>query len=369
MKILHVISGGESGGSKNHLLSLFKHNTKHEMFLLVFTKGALYEEAVEQGINVKVMEQKSRYDVSVLSRLKKFVNTNDFDIVHSHGGRANFMIRMIQGSLKAKWVTTVHSDPELDYIHNPKMKKVFTGLNKWSYAKVDHFFAVSKRFKEMISGYGIPADKISTIYNGIDFSFVSQDITREEAGLNHADFTAMIVARLHPVKQHKMLLNAFKAFSVEHPEKAVSLVVVGEGQLEQELKQLTAELQLNEKVQFLGSRSDVPVLFRHADVSLLTSESESFPLVLLESAREKTPIISTDVGGVAQLIPENKGGWLIPIGDQDALTVALNEALLEKEAGTIEEKGQFLYEYARKNFSLHALQQSIFNRYEKILRK
>ncbi|MDG5471579.1 glycosyltransferase family 4 protein [Jeotgalibacillus sp. ET6] len=366
MKILHVISGGETGGSKNHLLSLFKGERSHEMMLLVFQKGKLYDEALKEGINVELMEQKSRYDLSFLKKFRTYIQSNHFDIVHSHGARANLFVRLIKNRLHAQWAVTVHSDPDLDFMHNKKMSTLFSALNKWSLAKTDKIFAVSDRFKSMLKNYGIPDNKIVSIYNGISFDREKIRGDRTNLSLSEDDFTAAIVARLHPVKGHSVL---FKAIASIKDKIDLTVLIVGEGDLKNTLLNEAKSLNIEKNLRFLGFRSDIDELLSLSDVSLLTSKSESFPLVLLESAREETPVITTDVGGVRSLIPDPSYGWVVAIDDHAQLASALMEAYSLKKSGELTEKGKKLRNHAENNFSLRHLQDSLLKEYKKMLNK
>ncbi|MGD7043319.1 glycosyltransferase [Jeotgalibacillus proteolyticus] len=364
MKILHVISGGETGGSKNHVLSLFGGESDHPKKLLVFQKGKLYEEAVEMGIDVHLLEQRSRYDLSLFKNLKTFIQTNEIDIIHSHGARANLFIRIIKNGLSAKWAVTVHSDPDLDFMHNKKMSRLFSALNKWSLAKTDRIFAVSDRFKTMLINYGIDDKKIVSIYNGISFDRKKVNGSRKSMNLKEEDFVAAIVARLHPVKGHSTL---FKAIASIKEKINLTVLIVGEGERKKILLEQAKQLGIEEKLKFLGFRKDIDQIFSISDVSLLTSKSESFPLVLLESAREETTVITTDVGGVRSLIPDESYGWVIPIEDESALANALVEAYQLKQNSQLEAKGKKLRAHAESNFSVEQLQESVEKEYRKIL--
>lgn len=366
MKILHVISGGETGGSKNHVLSLFEGNTTNEMMLLVFQKGKLYDEAKAKGINVQLMDQKNRYDVFLLKKLRAFILAHKIQIIHSHGARANLFVRLILNRISAKWVVTVHSDPDLDFMHNRKMSRVFSALNKWALPKTDRIFAVSDRFKTMLKNYGIPDKKIVPIYNGISFDQGKITARRDKFSLHEDDFAAAIVARLHPVKGHSTL---FKAIAKVKEEFDITVLIVGEGDMKNNLIAEADKLNISNNVRFLGYRTDIDEILSIADVSLLTSQSESFPLVLLESAREETSIITTDVGGVRDLIPDPSYGWVVPIGDPDALAKAITEAYMMKQTGELQQKGTKLRKFAENKFSVQQLQKSIEDEYSKLVKE
>ncbi|MGM0896943.1 MAG: glycosyltransferase [Bacillota bacterium] len=358
MKVLHVISGGETGGSKKHLLQLLA-NSPVEAELLLLTEGAFAEDARKAGIPVTVIQQNSRLDRSTPKKILLVLKKGGFTIIHSHGARANFLIDSVYKKLGVPWFITVHSDPTLDFLHQPKpLAKVFTVLNQRAMRRADHLFAVSEKFKDMLIQMGVEPKKITPVFNGINFHETLPDFDkpaiRESLDTAEDEFVFAIVARLHPVKGHDILLDAFAKI-----EKPCKLWVIGEGDLRQKLTQQAEALGISERVQFLGTRSDIDRLLYAADVSLLTSHSESFPLVLLESADMATPVIATNVGGVPALVDPGKTGWIIEPGRSDALVHVMEKAI---DADT-EEMGRLLRSFAKENFSNENLQREILRVY------
>lgn len=363
MKVLHVISGGETGGSKKHLLQLLA-NSPVEAELLLLTEGAFAEDARKAGIPVTVIQQNSRLDRSTPRKILLVLKKGGFTIIHSHGARANFLIDSVYKKLGVPWFITVHSDPTLDFLHQPKpLAKVFTVLNQRAMRRADHLFAVSEKFKDMLIQMGVEPKKITPVFNGINFHETLPDFDklaiRESLNTAEDDFVFAIVARLHPVKGHDILLDAFAKI-----EKPCKLWIIGEGDLRQKLTQQAEALGISERVQFLGTRSDVDGLLYAADVSLLTSHSESFPLVLLESADMATPVIATNVGGVPALVDPGKTGWIIEPGRSDALVHVMEKAI---DANT-EEMGRLLRSFAKENFSNENLQREILRVYRGVLK-
>jgi L-malate glycosyltransferase len=359
MKVLHLISGGETGGSKNHLLSLLAHLNKQEILLGVFQEGQLSEEARQLGIPLIVFGQASRYDFSIMGKIKKTMRQEGITMVHTHGPRANLYAYIIRQTVKFKWITTIHSDPTKDFIKGGVKGKVFTAINMRVIKKIDHFFAVSERFKQMIVGFGIDAKKITTIYNGIEFDIpLKENLTRADVNLTPEDFVLIMVARLHPIKGHTVVFDALKKIT-----QPVKLLLIGDGPIRQELEQEVASKGLTNQVQFLGFQKDVHSYLSLSDVKLLASYSESFPLVILEAARAHTPVISTDVGGVKDLISDPTLGWIIPIKDAQALAEAITEAIQDKAHGQLNKKGETLYKKASAHYSVDQLAEQTYKTY------
>ncbi|WP_028274014.1 glycosyltransferase family 4 protein [Atopococcus tabaci] len=360
-KVIHINAGGEVGGGKTHIVSLVSSLGNDKAEVLVFEEGPVAVAARDAGCRVHVLGQKSRYDVAVLKRLKKFLNEEVYSVVHTHGARANFMLSLIAGQLDAIWVTTVHSDPFLEFQEKGVAGKAFQQLNVRSIRRADHIITVSQALEKQLHEIGVPDEKMTVVRNGIAFG------SAPTASSKKSIFTMVHTARLHPVKGHDLLFESLKKAAL--PEWRVYLV--GDGELRAELEREAARLGIHRHVEFLGwlAPEDVQRTVRSADVALLTSYSETFPLVLLEAAKEGTPFIATDVGDVHVLLPDARYGWLVPPKDASALAAALQEAYSEWEAGTLQEKGTLVYERTKQLFSLEQMAENTLAVYEKALKK
>lgn len=351
MKVLHLISGAETGGSKKHILTLLSAFEKGEVILGVFEWGPFAEEAVALGIDVEHFLQKSRYDFSVQKGVLSLIETKGCTVLHSHGPRANLLVAIMKKKLTVPWVVTVHSNPLLDFMNEGIKGKVFTTLHVWALKKVDACFAVTPRFRDDLVKIGMDEEKITVVYNGIDFTepVAKRGVKRSDLGLDEGSFVAVMVARMHAVKDHPTLLRAFKAVKASQDR----LVLVGDGPDREKVERLVTDLGLRDAVIVLGQRSDAEQIMGLSDVVLLTSVSESFPLVLLEAAKAGRPVIATDVGGVKALIEPGKTGWIFEPGDEAGLRQALTDAKASKER--LPEMGSALHEHAKEHFSLEQL--------------
>ncbi|WP_188206914.1 glycosyltransferase family 4 protein [Alkalibacillus aidingensis] len=365
MKVMHVISGGETGGSKNHIISLLQQFTQREILLVVMQEGMLSQEAEAAGISVINLNQKSRYDLKARKRLKEITISENVDIIHTHGARANWFVATIINKLNVKWITTVHSDPIHDFMKTGLKGKIFTRLNLWTYQKIDHFFAVSEPFKDNLVHLGVPERKITTILNGIKFENQGEStLTRNDLSIDKDAFVITMVARLHPIKGHKELIQAIRQVIDNHPDQRIDLVLVGDGTEREALEELAKDQNIQPNIHFLGYRDDVWDIYRLSNVGILTSYSESFPLALLEAAREKLPLIATRVGGIPQLV--EKYGWVIEPKSVESIVEALEEALRHFNEGTLTNIGEQQYTYAKENFSVERLSQQTRNTYIEI---
>jgi glycosyltransferase involved in cell wall biosynthesis len=130
---------------------------------------------------------------------------------------------------------------------------------------------------------------------------------------------------LEEVKDYPTLLQAFSQVAVEHPE--AQLVIVGQGTLEAELKQMAGRLGLGDRVRFLGLRTDVASLMNAADAFVMSSAWEGMPMVVLEAQASGLPVVATHVGGIPEVVVPGKTGYLVPPRDPDALADAMKKLM------------------------------------------
>ncbi|WP_201336194.1 glycosyltransferase, partial [Lactobacillus nasalidis] len=209
MKVLHINAGLESGGGLTHIVNLLSQAKKEgqDFDLLTFAEGPVAQAAREKGIKTLVLGTSSRYDLTLLKRLKQTIKAGHYDLVHSHGARANLFVSLIKSSLPCPWFITVHSDPAIDFEGRGVAGKIFTKLNLRAIKQADGLFAITPRFEKILLAYGVDKEKIHVIYNGINF----QDNKTLPAKEDHAGFNIINVGRLEKVKGQDLLLKAFKA--------------------------------------------------------------------------------------------------------------------------------------------------------------
>lgn len=169
-----------------------------------------------------------------------------------------------------------------------------------------------------------PKDKLHTLYNHIDTEKyqarqLEKTVAREALGLPQDAHIVGNVGRLHPDKDQRTLIAAFSK-AVPKLNKGL-LVIIGDGRLEDELKQQVKDLGIENSVNFLGRVPEAWQYFKAFDVFALTSNYEPFGMVLLEAMIAGVPVISTDVGGAPEVV--GGSGQLIGLGDSDELSSLL----------------------------------------------
>lgn len=221
MKVLHLISGGDVGGAKTHVLSLLHGLGKTEQVRLVcFREGEFAEDARKLGIDTVVMETSVR---TAIGRLVQMIRAEGFQIVHCHGARANLTGAVLRRKIQVPIVTTVHSDYRLDYLGRPLHRLTYGTINTVALRMFDYHIGVSDAMAQLLISRGFDPQTMFAIYNGIVFSPVVPKLDRQaylrSVGMETAENTVVfgIAARLDPVKDVGTLIRGFSIAVKTHP--------------------------------------------------------------------------------------------------------------------------------------------------------
>jgi glycosyltransferase involved in cell wall biosynthesis len=282
LKIVQVMasSNGVVGGVEKHTFELCNALAqKHEVHLIADKSYAAACDAsvVFHAINFK----QSRFNPFLYLQLFYLINHLQPQIIHAQAGKAASLLRWFKWLFKhVVFVATVHG----------------TKKNIRAYAAMDGVIAVSSQLAANFS-----ADKVRVIYNGSKPAITLKPNEKKRlkkqllCGRNLP--LLMAVGRLAPVKAFDVLLHAFVGVEAY-------LVIVGDGDERQNLEQLCEHLGLRDKVLFLGHRQDVGQLLQVADLCVISSHREGFPLVMVEALQTGCLVVATEVSGVKE--------WLSP---------------------------------------------------------
>ncbi|WP_129044565.1 glycosyltransferase [Companilactobacillus metriopterae] len=355
MRVLHINAGNEDGGARTYIINLMKgqKNIGVDSTLMTFQEGPVSQMARHNGLDVIVLPQKQRFDLSILSRMKDYINKNNFDVVTTHGPRANFLVSRISKKISAKWAITVHSDPRIDF--SGLKGSIMIKLNMSALKKADFIFYINPDLVEYFEDNGINPYNLFEVFNAIEFKNLGIEPTKQEI------FSILEVARLVEIKNHRLLLLALSKVNFDF-----KLTLVGDGPMLAELKEYSKELNIADKVDFAGFHENTGDYYQSNDITILTSKSESLPAVYFESAQYARPVIATNVGATSKLI-NNNNGWLVESENVDGLVAALNDAYASYQNGTLDNKGFKLFDDVKNNFSIDKLAQKFDQGYSKLL--
>jgi len=180
MKILHIIGGGDVGGAKTHVLSLLSRlKEKAEITLICLRHGDFAEDAKKLGINTRVIADKNV--LTVAKKVAEMVRAEGYEIVHSHGAKANLTAAFVKRKVKVKLVSTIHSDYRLDYMDNPLKQITFGLMNAVSLRSIDYYTVVSDAMANTLIKRNFNPQAMYTVYNGIDYSDEAVQCSKEQA--------------------------------------------------------------------------------------------------------------------------------------------------------------------------------------------
>ncbi len=371
MKVIHLISGGDSGGAKTHVLSLLQNLNKTITAQLVcFRDGPFAEEARAMGIPTMIC---GGNNIPHLRReLAAYIRQGGYQLIHCHGSRANMIGALLRGPTGLPVVSTVHSDYKLDYMGRPFARLTFGAINAWALRHLDYRIGVSDAMVDLLIDRGFPPDRFYAIYNGIDFTPAPSQGDRLAylrglgADVDEASVVVGIAARLNPVKDMSTLIRGFAEGHKSCPR--LRLVIAGDGEERQKLEDLAKELGVEKEVTFAGWISGGMDRFYSAlDVNALTSLSETFPYALTEGARFHLATVATAVGGIPYLIDQDVNGYLFTPGDWQ--TLGRHLAALGNGDALRREMGEKLYEKASAKFSIQSTVDTQLHIYEEIIRR
>lgn len=372
MKVIHLISGGDSGGAKTHVLSLLRNLGKvMDARLVCFMDGPFAEEARAAGIPTEIFAGTDPF--RICRRLEKYIRDGGFEIIHCHGSRANMFGAMLQRRMDIPVCSTVHSDYRLDYMGRPFGALIYGSVNARSLRKIKNHIGVSESMVRLLIERGFRPDSFFTIYNGIDFTpspAAGEDRLPYLRSLGvDADENSVVVgiaARINPVKDMGTLVRGF----AEAYRKCarLRLVIAGDGDDMDMLRSLAKELGVEDRVFFPGWISGGMDRFYNAlDINALTSLSETFPYALTEGARFHLPTVATAVGGIPDLIDDGVNGYLF--APRDYRTLGDRLARLALDDGLRRGMGEEMFKKASAKFSIQATIDTQLDIYAQIKRR
>lgn len=340
LRVLHVIGGGEFGGAEQHILNLLTSFSEKQVDAAVvcFYDALFARKLREAGIKVTTLHTYGRFDFRILQGLKQKIIAMNPDIVHTHGVKANFMGRLATRTMDCATFTTVHSNLKYDYV-SPLASFVATLMEKQTRRWTDHFITVSQALQTVLLEDGIPKEKTSVIFNGMDVTpFRSEHkakvraMLREEWQLPQDAFVFGNVGRIVQIKGLPYLLQAFaQVLANTQNHSNLYLAIIGDGVERPALEDQVHQLGIAERVRFVGFRTDVPRCLQALDMYVHAALYEGLGYTIVEGMAASLPVIATDVGGVSEFVISEETGLLVPAAAADQLAEAMIRLWQDKE--------------------------------------
>ncbi|MBN1893813.1 glycosyltransferase [bacterium] len=330
MRVLQLVEGFNLGGAEKKLLELVRVMDPLRFKTVVCSLGlgdrlrSEFDRLKRRGIEVTVLRRSGRMDLGLLLRLVRLIRKQRIDVIMTTLFYADVM-GPIAGRLAGvkgifSWETI--SAPEWLIRRRLWPYRAFIRL-------ADGVVSVSQATADWLhTKRGVPLNKIRVIPYGVDlnlFAARNAGTVRKRLGLRRRDVVVGMVGRLHPQKGHRYLIQAAPAIVKKNP--AVRFLLIGDGELRQELKSQVKALGLEKHFMFLGFRDDVHQLIQAIDIFTLPSLYEGLPNVILEAMAAGKPVVATPADGTRELIETGNTGILVPPKDPPALAAAINRLI------------------------------------------
>jgi len=252
-------------------------------------------------------------------------------IVHTHLAKAGALGRLAAKMAGVPIIVHTYHGYSIAYYRWLKTQ-LFLGIDRSVNSLSDRIVAISDpMYEDLVEKYKIAkSDRTVVINLGLELEgFMKCDVLkgqfRREMNIPDTVFLVGIVGRLVPVKNHRLFLSAVRKVAQQIPNAV--FLVIGDGELRQELEEYANEIQVTQWVRFLGWRKDLDRIYADLDCVALTSNSEGTPVALIEALSARCPVVSTDVGGVKEVVEDEKSGYLVEPDDSSALANAIIDIL------------------------------------------
>lgn len=372
MNILYVITLPDIGGAQTHLLDviLSMRNIHHKVHVVVGRYGWLTEQFEKNSVTFTIVAELVREislkrDWLAIKRLHDIIKAEQPDIVHCHSTKAGVIGRI------AAWMEGV---PSIFTVHGWAFTEGVPFVKRVTYSVIENFmlnitakcFCVSEYDRSLAKKWFLrDSDKIITIHNGIS-ELLPENCAGNICRKSENILRLIMVGRFSKQKDHLLLIKAVEDINKKYSDR-IHLILVGDGELLEEAKRYVLSNSLGKVISFLGKRTDVSNLLSQADVFCLISNYEGLPISIIEAMRAELPVIASDVGGNNELVRHGINGYLLPRGDKEKISQAIESFL--KNRDLIVKFGKNGQDRFKTDFTLSVMVQKIEQMYKETLKK
>jgi glycosyltransferase involved in cell wall biosynthesis len=287
-------------------------------------------EARRLNIPVEIVAEAGPFDLTTVDALRGIFHDLGPHIVETHGTKSHFLVSLL-GRQQFRWIAFHHG-----YTAEDAKAKFYQQFDRWSLRRCDSAVTVCGEFARLLGKRGVPRDRISVVHNAVetgapDAHAECADEARRQWGVKKDERIVFSAGRLSSEKGHSYLIEAVSKIAPLPQGWNLRTIIAGSGPCEEKLKARVVSLGMTQSVEFVGHRSDLRSLFAVADVFALPSLSEGSPNVLLESMAAGVPIVSSNVGGVSELLENRDSAILVAPADADSLKSAILELLTNRQ--------------------------------------
>ena len=320
---VHVDTARTWRGGQNQVLQLVTGLSAlgHPTWLVAHARGELKERA-QEGLRFVGISPKSEFDVQAAWQLGRVLRDVKPDVLHAHDPMAVALAAMALQMQNGASRPLVVAARRVDF----HLKR--HAFSKWKYRHVDLFIAASGVIAGILERDGIARDRIVVVHDGINVGLIDKQETVDAHAafwLPHGSPMVGNVAALAAHKGQKHLIAAAKIVVREVPD--ARFLIVGEGELKDQLERQIKQLALERHVVLTGFRPDAIGLMKSFDVFAMSSVTEGLGSAVLEAMACERAVVSTRAGGLPEVVIDGETGLLVPPTDEPALAKAIVDLL------------------------------------------
>lgn len=369
MKILFVDPCLEPGGTELHLLTRATELKKRGHQVMVASSGGLLVRRFEDnGIPHFQLDIKKKSPLHLWrgSRgLRRLLGTQEIDLINTDAVGVTLMCYLAMRFPPLQRIPLVATIP---VISKGKLLK-YAIAGRLLNLTCDFVITCNHTELKKLVRAKLNPFKTATIYNGVDLRKFrpSRDPAKVKAHFDFSSNTPLIgiIARLNPEKGHNIFLEAAATTLRYYPE--ARFLVIGSGPLSSQLQDYARTMGIDHAVVFTGYRSDIPDILAGLDIVVISSLWECLPNSLLEAMAMGRPVISTNVGGIPEVIQDGVSGLIVPPRNPEALAQAIVTLLGDSYHRT--QMGDRARRTIEENFELQGMIDRLEQQYEKVVQK
>lgn len=381
MKVLFVQKEGGIFGAENYHLNIIPGLVAKGItieFLRLYTshQGGVGGDFINRlnGMGIKTYEVNIRRfpSLNTLFKIRRIVNKGSYDVVHTHLIHADLYLALIKTfmSLKSVLVSTKHGydnnfTAQYGFNASKQTLTAYYMISRWAEKRMNASFTISNGLRDFFIKIGLTnSERMQLIHYG--FNMPPNYLNKGQDGFRVASKQIIIVGRLTLFKGHRFLIEAMKGVIQKFGDE-VKLIIVGSGELEDELKAQVNGLNLSDYIDFIGFSNEVGHWMANSDIVVVPSVSEGFGVVFLEAFSAKTPVVAWNVSAGNELMEHQKTGYLVPAYDTDQLAEQLIDILNHpKSQSTIVEAA---YQQLKGYYNLERMVNEIISFYNDVLHR
>lgn len=327
MNILYLINHAGKAGTEKYVYNLVRayNNKKANCFFCYNEDGLLREQMEEENIPIFNLKMNSPFDIFAAKKLADYCKKNHIDVIHAQYPRENYIAILSKLFYKkVKVVFTSHLTIKTNFLW--KITNMFMTPHNHKIISVCNYG------KELLIGNGVPGKKVDVIFNAMTYEEKEKVSTiREELNLKD-EFLIVTLARYHFAKGLPFLVDSIKKLK-EIATKPFKLLIVGDGELWDEITEKIKKEGLTDVIYQLGFRKDTENILNGCDLFVNSASClEALSFAMLEALSKSLPLVATKVGGNSDIVNEETDcGIIVDYPDCDKMAEAINTLMTDKE--------------------------------------